>query len=38
MCLGRIIARIGFALAAASILTAFGLTLEYLPLFSALAH
>jgi hypothetical protein len=38
MSLERILRNTGFAIAALAIVTAFGLTIEYLPLFSALQH
>jgi hypothetical protein len=38
MCLGRIITRIGFAFAAVAIVTGLGATIEYQPLFNALAR
>ncbi len=36
MCLERILRNTAFAIAALAIVAAFGLTIEYLPLFSAL--
>jgi hypothetical protein len=38
MYLARLIARIGFAIGALAIVTAFGFTIEYEPVLNALAH
>jgi len=38
MCLDRILARLGFAIGALAIVTAFGFTIEYEPLFNALGR
>jgi hypothetical protein len=38
MCLARLITRIGFAIGALAIVTAFGFTIEYEPVLNALAH
>jgi len=38
MCLDRILTRLGFAIGALAIVTAFGFTIEYEPVLNALAH